>query len=158
MTGILNRQALIENLSREINRSRRMSTPFSIIMCDLDFFKKINDTWGHLVGDYVLVRATQVLLENLRPYDCIARYGGEEFVIILPECGKDQARNVAERLRLGIENARVKFENTTITFTMSFGVTTILADNNSSIEEVLTIADRALYRAKDQGRNCVDCA
>ncbi|PKL37492.1 MAG: hypothetical protein CVV44_14170 [Spirochaetae bacterium HGW-Spirochaetae-1] len=156
LTGIHNRQALIERLSAEFNRSRRTGSPFSLIMSDLDFFKKINDTWGHQFGDTILVHAARILKDSLRPYDFIARYGGEEFVIILPGCTLAQASDLAERLRRGIEDAMVEHDGVEIHLTMSFGLVNIQAENPCSIEEALHMADRALYRAKDNGRNRVE--
>lgn len=151
LTGLSNRFRLDDILLTEFKRVKRYSLAFSIIICDIDFFKAVNDNYGHLAGDLGLVTVAQLLSESCREVDFVGRWGGEEFLIVCPETSAEQAALVAEKLRLKI--AAHQFPEIGH-MTSSFGVT--LVTNNDSIEEALKRADNALYRAKENGRNRVE--
>jgi diguanylate cyclase (GGDEF)-like protein len=152
LTGLWNRRMILEILQREMPRSQREGQPMSVIMADIDHFKGINDTHGHLVGDQVLLQIAQRLLAVLRPYDTVGRYGGEEFLIVLPGCGPDIAVVLAERLRCAVESESIRGEGMLLrSVTVSLGVATW--DGEASSQELLRVADAALYQAKKQGRN-----
>jgi diguanylate cyclase (GGDEF)-like protein len=123
LTGLWNRGAVIELLNHELDRSARFSIPTAVLMLDLDHFKKINDTHGHLAGDAVLKEAAQRLTHAVRSYDCIGRYGGEEFLAVLPGCDKSQTRKTAERIRSAIASSPVSAAGSDISFTISIGAT-----------------------------------
>ena len=152
LTGLANRRYFIEQAELELSRHNRYSTELSLIMLDIDFFKKINDTYGHNVGDLVLQRIADVSRTILRDVDIIGRIGGEEFAILLPETNLEDTIKVAERLRVEISNASVVLEQEVVNFTSSFGV---VSANKSNIDKLLIKADKALYKAKDSGRNRV---
>jgi two-component system, cell cycle response regulator len=153
LTGLWNRAMILDLLEREMTRSRRGTQPLSIVMADIDHFKHINDTCGHLVGDAVLRQTAQRLLVGLRPYDTVGRYGGEEFLILLPGCDADAGLALAERLRRGIAGEPVAEGGVAHSVTLSMGVATW--DAQSPAGELLRRADQALYAAKSAGRNCV---
>jgi diguanylate cyclase (GGDEF)-like protein len=155
LTGIYNRRHFIELAAMSLDRARRMDLPCSILLFDLDFFKKVNDTYGHLAGDEVLRFVARRVKDTLRAYDIFARYGGEEFVVFLTETNKDVAMRLAERIRHNVEAQPCEFEGKEIHITCSIGVAEFKKD--SSIEDVLGAADDAMYKAKESGRNCV-CA
>ena len=152
LTGLWNHRIIVERLRIEVDRSRREGLPLSIILADLDFFKRINDTYGHPAGDQVLREASAILRRMVRSYDWVGRYGGEEFLLILPGSGYMHARERAEDIRLAFEKARVKEGENVIALTASFGVASGFPANH---EDLIREADAALYRAKDKGRNCV---
>ena len=152
LTGLANRRYFIEQAELELSRHNRYSTELSLIMLDIDFFKKINDTYGHNVGDLVLQKIAEVSRTILRDVDIIGRIGGEEFAILLPETNIEDSIKVAERLRTEISNASVFLEKEEVKFTSSFGV---VAANKSNIDKLLIKADKALYKAKESGRNRV---
>ncbi|HEY9151264.1 MAG TPA: diguanylate cyclase [Anaerolineales bacterium] len=150
LTGTLNRHAIYHTLSQEIERAHRYQKPFSIILFDLDLFKTVNDTYGHIAGDQVLIELTKLVSQSIRRTDSLGRWGGEEFLLILPETGLDAAYCLAERVRIIFENnSFVNAEHVTA----SFGVTTFHKDQ--SLEDMLRQVDRALYQAKNNGRNQV---
>lgn len=152
LTGILNRQAFSRILTREYARASRTNQPCCLCMVDLDYFKKINDTYGHLAGDLVLHTTAQYLNQKLRPYDWICRYGGEEFLICLPDTTPQVAEKIVNRLRIGV--ASLTFEPyTEIQLTVSFGIAKMATD--IPIAESIGRADAALYVAKQSGRNQV---
>lgn len=150
LTGIANRRAFSERLSLELERSRRMLSPLSLILFDIDHFKKLNDTQGHLEGDAALVRVAKLLEENSRSVDLAARWGGEEFVLLLPETSVDEAYLVGEKIRKRIQEANISGG-----VTISGGVAA-LPDHASNGEELLAAADLALYKAKGAGRNRIE--
>ena len=154
LTGALNRRALKEAVSREIARAKRTGLPLSLIITDLDHFKKINDTYGHQAGDAVLSHTVQLYNELLRTEDLLARFGGEEFVVVLPGVNMTDGFFVAERLRLACEKARLLYENQSISVTSSFGMAGF-SDRVLDFEILIRQADEALYRAKEEGRNRV---
>jgi two-component system, cell cycle response regulator len=152
LTGLWNRAMILEILQRELARSRREDQPIAVIMADIDHFKQINDTHGHLAGDQVLRQVAQRLSTALRPYDTVGRYGGEEFLMVLPGCGVDTALNLAERLRHSVEAEPIRNERMLLrSVTLSLGVA--VWDGDVSPLELLRLADDALYQAKRMGRN-----
>lgn len=155
LTGIFNRRYLIQLGIQELNRARRDGTPLGIIMMDLDFFKHINDSHGHQAGDEVLHSTAQCFQSGLRDGDILGRYGGEEFVALLPSADLPAVIQIAERLRQQIENLVIPFGEQKITVTASFGVHAYCGNRDTSLDELLSIADQALYQAKNSGRNRV---
>jgi diguanylate cyclase (GGDEF)-like protein len=158
LTGIPNRRQFISALGQETRRSRRNGRPLSVIMADVDHFKRVNDTLGHAAGDLVLTRVARVLQNSKRAADTVGRLGGEEFAVLLPETDVAQAAEVADRLRQLIANEQIMWDGNAVPITMSFGCAAIRepdegASESASIEAVLQEADRALYQAKNAGRN-----
>jgi len=156
LTGLHNRRFFNERVLDEIDRSRRYNEAISLVLCDIDHFKKVNDTHGHPMGDAVLAWLANILREKRRKSDVVARYGGEEFAILLLSTEKSEAVEIAEKLRRTIEDATFRHLNVELPITLSFGVATFPNDTSSS-EGLMRLADRALYVAKAQGRNRV-CA
>lgn len=160
LTGLYNRGHFNGLAEEEIGRALRYSRPLSVMLFDIDFFKKVNDTFGHINGDKVLQMVARNAKETIRASDRAARYGGEEFVVLLPETSARQAAEVAERLRRQIEITPVQTENGPITITASFGISEFVEKTQEkpleSIQsEFVAQADQALYAAKDAGRNRV---
>ncbi len=155
LTGCLNRRALLDQLDTETERVRRYGQSVSVLMVDLDHFKQVNDTHGHLMGDAVLRQVGVLLRGEMRAVDTVARFGGDEFVVLLPETSLGGARALADRIRGLIANADFSDDGSGICLTASFGVTAISADDVDEPEAVLRRVDRILYRAKDEGRNVV---
>ena len=153
LTGIWNRGALLDLLQREIERARRSQSPTGLLMLDLDHFKTVNDTYGHLAGDVVLREVARRISEVVRSYDLVGRYGGEEFLVVLPGCDKDRALQSAERIRSVIAENPVLAAGAEILVTASIGVT-VTTVSTVAEKEILAIADTALYQAKSAGRNC----
>lgn len=155
LTRVLNRRALEEILNIEHSRSIRNQSPLSVIMLDIDYFKRLNDRYGHNIGDQVLVFVADILIKNTRGYDSIARFGGEEFIILLPDTPIDQARLIAEKLKDKVANYEYRIkDNRKLTLTASFGVTSCHLSKEPWLK-VLDRCDRALYLAKESGRNKV---
>ncbi|VFQ45637.1 diguanylate cyclase [Desulfoluna butyratoxydans] len=157
LTGMMNRRAFMERLEQEIERAHREQTALSFLISDIDYFKRVNDTYGHQVGDLVLQCFCQTLKEILRPYDFLGRYGGEEFVVCMPGTMDDQARSVAERLRKAVEEKEIIHPETgeLIAITSSFGTATCRLALRERTDDLIKRADEALYRAKEEGRNRV---
>ncbi len=152
MTGLFNRRYFMEQSARLLSLSNRQNTSSPIMMCDIDKFKNINDTYGHDVGDKAIIEFSNVLQRTIRQEDLVARFGGEEFVILMPTTSLQEAQSLAERLRTATENISIEIGEKKISFTASFGI----SDTSlSSIEEGIKLADEALYRAKNSGRNKV---
>ena len=156
LTGIYNRRYLESRLSSEFDRARRYGGTFSMILFDLDFFKKVNDTYGHLAGDRVLIEVAARMQEKLRSSDVLGRYGGEEFILILPETPLQGASLFADRLRKIIGAEPVIFDNISIPVTVSMGVTEHHADMQA-YTSMTHQSDLALYASKAAGRNRVTC-
>ena len=160
LTGLWNRGAILELLRRELSRRQRTGDALGVIMADIDHFKKINDTHGHLVGDVVLQAVTRRLAGHLRPYDSVGRYGGEEFLIVLPACHASDLAMGAERLRRCIADQPIETSMGRIPVTLSFGLASVSQGEKETpaCEMLLRRADEALYTAKDRGRNRVESA
>jgi diguanylate cyclase (GGDEF)-like protein len=157
LTGVLNRRSLAERSERERCRSLRYNRPWSCIMLDLDAFKSVNDTHGHVSGDMVLKAVAELLTQQCRPSDLVARYGGEEFCIIAPETDQQAAVHLAERLRTSLARHRIEVLAGILNVTGSFGVAESCADSEG-VERLIARADDALLAAKRAGRNRVVAA
>lgn len=151
LTGLFNRRYFDRELETEIRRAVRYSRPLTLIMVDIDHFKKFNDTYGHQKGDSVLRTVGTILKENSRSSDIVCRYGGEEIAILLPEQDREQGVLTAEKLRTILAGVAKEIEDVEIT--ASFGVGTT-GENVKTGEELISVSDAALYRAKKSGRNC----
>ena len=161
LTGLSNRRMFNYLMEREINRSRRYNRPFSLVMIDIDHFKKINDTWGHPAGDVILRELGALMRENFRKLDVPVRYGGEEFACLLPETPLEEAIKVAERFRIIVEQNDFLHGRQRIPVTISLGVAAVgggLNTETMTAEELLRFADRALYQAKQNGRNRISAS
>jgi diguanylate cyclase (GGDEF)-like protein len=155
LTGLYNRRHLEQALERELRRAAREKMSLAIVMADIDFFKRINDTSGHAAGDEVLRELGRFFTSHLRPYDVACRFGGEEFTLILPGSALESAVRHAERLREAVRNVVPSFEGKSLgSFSLSFGVAAFPEDGESA-EALIAAADAALYRAKAEGRNRV---
>ncbi len=152
LTQIFNRRYFLEQLDREVSRAKRYRRELSLILFDIDHFKAINDSYGHLAGDYVLKQLATVVKGKIRREDVLARYGGEEFAIILPEIDGTNANAFAEKIRKLVEKAPFKFEDTKIAVTVSVGLSTCVDPDDSAT--LIKRADDKLYEAKAAGRNC----
>lgn len=157
LTGLFNRRAFMERASDELLRARRYGSPLALAMIDIDYFKDVNDRWGHAIGDQVLMAFADTLKNSMRAVDVVARIGGEEFVLLMTETTIEEAMRAAERIRTDIEASSLQVAETRLHWTASFGVT-ILHGDDYSVSAALIRADRALYRAKENGRNRIECA
>ncbi|WP_022666482.1 GGDEF domain-containing protein [Desulfospira joergensenii] len=153
LTGCYNRREFESQLTRNLANARRHGNSLSLFMFDLDHFKQINDTHGHLAGDMVLKQVAGLVKKSMRQGDILARYGGEEFIAILPETGKTKAMDLADRLRSEISNLCLPFDNSLIRVTASFGVSELTPDKDMTM--LIQDADTMLYKAKLNGRNTV---
>jgi len=152
LTGLLNRRTLIKKMDDEINRTRRYGDEFAILMLDIDHFKKVNDTYGHLIGDEVLEKIGTLLRKKIRETDVAGRYGGEEFIIILSRTDLNRGLTVASRIRKAITNLKIKnSEGQKFKVTASLGLTVYTAGDNKRL--IIERADNALFLAKSAGRN-----
>jgi diguanylate cyclase (GGDEF)-like protein len=158
LTGIYNRGAVIEILEKELVRHGRDSRPLSIMFVDLDHFKRTNDEYGHLAGDAVLREVSRRVGSVLRPYDSLGRYGGEELLVVLPACDRDGAAEVAERVRAVVADQPVATEFGAIASSLSIGVAMAGDGIALSSNTLIQLADDAVYRAKQNGRNRVELA
>ncbi len=158
LTQILNHGAIVDRLLREIDRAHREHQPLSLILADLDGFKSVNDSYGHVVGDQVLVEVARRMRACLRSYDAIGRYGGEEFLMVLPNSEAAQAVRLAERIRVAVSQEPFRFRNLALTVTVSQGVTTWTDPYPIPVERLIQSADGALYLVKNSGRNGVEYA
>lgn len=151
LTGCYNRRFFTETLEKEIERSRRMKFDISVVMVDFDHFKNINDSYGHDIGDVVIKKFVELTSIEIRNIDTLGRLGGEEFALILPNCSEKNGINCAERIRETIQNCIINQKGVKISFTASFGVAKVMENDN--IETILKKVDKALYKAKNTGRN-----
>ncbi len=154
LTGIFNRRGILDLLRREVARSERFNLPLSIAMVDVDDFKRINDTFGHVTGDKVLKAVALIMKSAIRRIDMLGRYGGEEFLIIFPNTPKDNARVAAEKLRKEVESHKFKYRDQEFRVTISLGVAEYTYGD--SVEVLISKADEALYKAKRAGKNRVE--
>lgn len=153
LTGLMNRRSFSELAEHETARSRRGRHPVTLVVGDIDFFKKINDGYGHAAGDQVLQSVSSLLRGAVRDYDCLARWGGEEFILLLPDTDLTLAVRIVERLRELVASSHQAFEGQTIPVTMTFGLAQFAADENW--HTTVARADEGLYRGKGDGRNRV---
>ena len=158
LTGLVNREEILGTLDLELARSERDGVCVSVIMADIDHFKKVNDNYGHLTGDVVLRVTAQRMHSLMRSYDSIGRYGGEEFLIVLSECCGECAVSFAQRICASIGGALVDTPEGRIPVTISLGVASSGRNNRLDAHSLLGAADAALYKAKDKGRNRVEVA
>lgn len=157
LTGLHNRRRFYDALKKEFASTKRYNYPLSCMLIDIDYFKKINDRYGHLAGDQVLKEMARILSSSTRETDILARFGGEEFVLLLPHTSKENALAVAERMIKKIRNHTVRFGNAAIKVTASIGIASLTDLNEDDGEEdLLRYADAALYAAKEKGRNRIE--
>ena len=155
LTRLWNRGAILSLLDRELNRMQREGGMLSLLLCDLDHFKRVNDTHGHLVGDEVLQELGNRLAAAVRPYDSVGRYGGEEFLVLLSGCNEALTAQRADEIHNSIRSIPFQTANGPLSLTISIGVRTCCHSSEVTAEELLNDADQALYRAKAKGRDCV---
>ncbi|MBH25779.1 MAG: diguanylate cyclase response regulator [Myxococcales bacterium] len=158
LTGLDNRAAVLKHLDHEIKRARRQDSTLAVMMVDLDHFKQINDTYGHLTGDVVLRQAAEAMRECVRDYEGLGRYGGEEFMVVLSDVNTEGAAVVAERIRDRISELRIELESNLLMVTASIGLVVSPPGAPVNAESLIHAADQALYVAKHRGRNQVQIA
>ena len=156
LTGSWNRRTVFDLFGRELDRAERARTPLGVCMADIDHFKRVNDTYGHAAGDAVLCEVARRMHDCVRSHDLLGRYGGEEFLIVCPECSPANAAKLAERIRHAVADKPIDHKGTEIDVTISIGLATTLPEKDDTCEELVQIADTALYKAKDAGRNRVE--
>ncbi len=155
LTGLWNRRTILEILERELKRAQREQTPVGILVLDLDRFKSVNDTYGHLAGDDVLRETASRLVSSVRPYDGVGRYGGEEFLIVLPGCDETSVQHRGEAIRKAIGSLPMLAADVPLDVTASLGATVFFGSTVPDGRELVRVADEALYEAKRSGRNRV---
>jgi len=153
LTGLANRRAFADRLARSYDEATRYDFDLACAMCDLDSYKSLNDSLGHQAGDRILVTTAEVIRRNLRSSDAAARYGGDEFVILLPHTSIEVALNVSDRIREQLRDATSQCTNASEGITLSAGVASLKSDHPASADALVAMADRALYAAKDRGKN-----
>lgn len=154
LTGVINRRQFLKVALSELKRAQRLNHPLSVIMIDIDYFKKINDTYGHAGGDHALLTFAKICQENIREIDFFGRLGGDEFAMLLPETKKDQAHITIDRIREALFNEEIDISGQAVSLTISCGIA-CMEGQKWSLTELLEKADQALYHAKEAGRNCV---
>lgn len=154
LTGLWNRKAILDILERELLRAERQGETVGVIMADVDHFKSVNDSRGHVAGDLVLRIISSEVASVVRPYDSVGRYGGEEFFIVAPNCGPAETWELAERIRASVANCSVVTGGSSVSVSLSLGITT--GNSAADAEKLLQAADTALYQAKNAGRNRVE--
>ena len=155
LTNIYNRRFFFERSEEELERSKRYTTPLSLILFDIDHFKQVNDTHGHLVGDQVLANLAALCQDAIRSVDILARYGGEEFIILMPDSTIAAAYNAAERLREQVATTNLTDGQINLTTTISLGVSSWDNEEATDLKTLIDQADQALYHSKESGRNRV---
>ena len=153
LTKLKNRRSFYAQAEQNLIACRRYGKDMSLLLLDIDHFKKVNDTFGHHAGDEVLVKVAELLVLMMRGVDAVARFGGEEFAVLLPETNRLGAAVLGERIRSAIEKEQIKVDNRLIPVTVSIGIATLAAEEVESIDQLLNIADRRMYLAKNGGRN-----
>jgi two-component system, cell cycle response regulator len=152
LTGVVNRAVVMDSLRSELSRQVREHRPFGVVLIDIDHFKRINDTHGHICGDAVLKEVAQRMKNSVRPYDTVGRYGGEEFLIVVSSSDEQGTMSLAERVRYALESRPIETEAGEVSVTVSCGVAVSIGKGMDP-QSLLRMADEALYRAKQQGRN-----
>ena len=155
LTGLYNRRAFASLAEKEVGRARRYQRPLALILFDIDHFKNVNDTHGHLMGDQVLRILTEKVTKTTRSTDIVCRYGGEEFIVLMPEAGREEAMAMAERLREMVSGITVVAPGGTLSLTISLGMAEFEAGSDETLENLIHRADKAMYEAKAAGRNTV---
>jgi diguanylate cyclase (GGDEF)-like protein len=158
LTGVANRASIVEKLDAEVHRSRRQGTSLAVLMCDIDHFKRINDTHGHPAGDAVLKDLAQRMRSTVRPYDSVGRFGGEEFLVVCPGTDAAGGAALAERLRAAVASTPVAAGGAVVEVSVSIGVAARVFENTDELNQVISEADAALYAAKRNGRNRIEIA
>jgi diguanylate cyclase (GGDEF)-like protein len=153
LTGLLNRRGMTDRFEKEIARQARQSGSLGMLLLDLDYFKQVNDTYGHAAGDVALCATANILRSMKRSYDHAGRWGGEEFLLLLPDCGEADLLAIAERIREAVAALRIETGTQTFLFTVSIGAHR--PNTPQTLDAMLHQVDKALYAAKDAGRNCV---
>ncbi|HEX3726159.1 MAG TPA: diguanylate cyclase [Pirellulales bacterium] len=156
LTRLWNCNAILDILGQELDQARRQQTSVGVILLDLDYFKRVNDTYGHLIGNTVLCELAGVMVNATRPYDAVGRQGGEEFLIVLPGCDQHGALSQAEQMRMTISRMTVNTDAGPVRMTASLGVAVAGPSEVTDITALLREADDAMYRAKRRGRNCIE--
>jgi diguanylate cyclase (GGDEF)-like protein len=155
LTGLFNHAAFMELFEKELAKHQRNNRNLSYVMIDIDFFKKINDTYGHIAGNVILKELSNILLNTVRKGDIVCRYGGEEFSIVLPETNKEDAYQLCQRIRQKIEKYTFDIGNETVKVTVSIGIFSKELNDTLTKSEIVQLADKELYKAKCNGRNQV---
>jgi diguanylate cyclase (GGDEF)-like protein len=158
LTKLANRRKFMKQFANEFDRAKRYKSELSFLILDLDFFKRVNDSYGHLAGDLVLYQIANVMKTSVRSSDLVGRYGGEEFGLLLPETGSKGCRVYAERIRTRIADSKFNAAGKEIHVTVSGGIATFPESMADSVDELWRMADAALYRAKKNGRNRIEVA
>ncbi len=153
LTQLWNRKKILELLEEELNRNFRDNKPVGVIMLDIDNFKTINDTYGHLIGDKIIIEVASRLQKKVRSYDKIGRYGGDELLLVLPGLSRQDAKNIAERLRKAVCAEKIQTDAGPIDTTVSLGVSIFDKASRPSTKKIIEESDHALYMAKERGRN-----
>jgi diguanylate cyclase (GGDEF)-like protein len=155
LTGLLNYRYFVDTCEQEIERTQRSGQPTTLIMLDIDHFKKVNDQWGHENGNHALKHIADILRQSVRRLDIPCRYGGEEFVIILPDTSLSDSVPVARRIRRQIAASPLLLDAGELFLTASLGIANYTGQGRTTPEELVKVADQYLYQAKERGRNCV---
>jgi two-component system, cell cycle response regulator len=158
LTRLANRRVVLDEIAKEHSRHLRHGGTFAIVLIDLDHFKSINDTRGHLAGDAVLKEVSLRMVNNVRPYDTVGRYGGEEFIVVAPSCGRSGAIALAERILNSLRSAPIETDGGPVSVTVSCGIAVSSASKPLNAQDLIHLADEALYRAKELGRNRAEFA
>lgn len=157
LTGVMNRRYFFDKAADEISRHKRFNHPVTVLMLDIDYFKNVNDTYGHPAGDFIIRSVADILKAEVRKNDLICRFGGEEFALLMVETDYKEAVDSAHRLLTKIKNEPFKFEDHSIKITASIGLTTaIINETKDSIHTLISRSDKALYRAKERGRDRIE--
>jgi len=156
LTATMNRRVILDHVGQELVRAQRKRSSLSLAMADIDHFKRINDTYGHLGGDEILREVSRRLSASLRPYDAVGRFGGEEFLVVMAECGEAEACSIGARLRTCVSEEPIVWGDHSIEVTISVGISTAADTCGLTVENLIHVADDALYRAKSAGRNRVE--
>lgn len=158
LSGVFNRSYFDQQMRAELKRSRREQRPLALILLDIDHFKQVNDTLGHLAGDQAITAVANLIKQQLkRPADKVSRYGGEEFALILPATNIEGATQLAEQIRVAVSSTSLMFDQQSYQLTISAGCYAAIADADSDNNDFIACADAALYRAKHNGRNQIQC-